>query len=166
MRRPGAAAVGELAAWWTVLIALYLVFISTVTVLEFAVGAAGAALAAVAARAVRIASAGGTGPGGRWAAALLSWPGAVLTDTVRLAAATAGCLRGGADPCRFRTLRLKPGTGAAWAGAVLSGTPGAYVVRVTPARPGDETSGDRLTVHVMSAERTALERALTVGDRA
>ncbi|MDI5962579.1 hypothetical protein [Streptantibioticus silvisoli] len=134
-----AAAAGEVAAWWLVLTALYLVLISDVTPLEFAVGAAGAVLAAVAARLARTAAEAGTGGGGRALAAALHWPAALLTDTARLAAVTAGVLCGRPAPGRFRVLRLRPGTGAAWAGALLSATPGAYVVDV--GRYGEEDTG-------------------------
>jgi Na+/H+ ion antiporter subunit len=168
MRRPDPAALGEVAAWWTVLTALYLTFIATVTVLEFAVGAAGSALAAVAARAVRRAAGGGTGGRGGWLAALAAWPGAVLTDTLRLAATTARRLGGArrSHPVgRFATLRLTSGTGAAWTSALLSATPGAYVVEVTPAREAGTTGGDLLTVHLLPGEPTTLERVLTAGGR-
>ncbi|MDI5969210.1 hypothetical protein POF50_007605 [Streptomyces sp. SL13] len=134
-----AAAAGEVAAWWLVLTALYLVLISDVTLLEFAVGAAGAVLAAVAARLARTAAEAGTGGGGRALAAALHWPAALLTDTARLAAVTAGVLCGRPAPGCFRVLRLRPGTGAAWAGALLSATPGAYVVDV--GRYGEEDTG-------------------------
>lgn len=164
MRRSWSAVIGEVAGWWIVLIALYLVFISTVTLLEFAVGAAGALLAAVAARAVRVAADGGTGARGVWVAALAAWPGAVLTDTVRLAVATARCLRGRPIEGGFRTVRLTSGTGAAWAAAVLSATPGAYVVDVDRAPP-ENGEGDLLTVHVLPGEPTRLERVLTTGGR-
>lgn len=164
MRRSWPAAVGEVTGWWIVLTALYLVFISTVTPLEFAVGAAGAALAAVAARATRLAADGGTGARGGWMAALVAWPGAVLTDTVRLAAATARCLRGRPIEGGLRTVRVEPGTGTAWAAAVLSATPGAYVVDVDRAPAGD-AEGDLLTVHVLPGEPTTLERVLTAGGR-
>ena len=52
MRRRGRRRAG----WWVVLVSLYLVFISTVTLLEFAVGAAGAVLASCGAHGVRRAS--------------------------------------------------------------------------------------------------------------
>ncbi|MEV7795994.1 hypothetical protein AB0O68_28950 [Streptomyces sp. NPDC087512] len=46
-------AVAETAAWWVLLTALWLVFVSTVDTLECAVGAGAAAVAALAARGAR-----------------------------------------------------------------------------------------------------------------
>lgn len=155
------AVAGEVASWWLALVSLYLVLITPVTVLEFAVGAAGAVLAACAARAARIAAAAGTGGGRGLFPAVLLWPGAVLTDTARLAAATVRALRGRPAPGRLCELRLRPGVGAAWAGAALSATPGAYVVESR----SDPERGDVLTVHVLTDGVTALERVLTTGGR-
>ncbi len=155
------AAAGEVAGWWLALTALYLVLITPVTVLEFVVGAAGAALAACAARAARIAAGAGTGGRRGMLTAAFLWPGAVLGDTVRFAAAIGRALRGRSVPGRLCEVRLRPGTGAAWAGAALSATPGAYVVDVRH----DTHEGDVLTVHVLTEGVTALERALTTGGR-
>ncbi|MEV5597761.1 hypothetical protein [Streptomyces sp. NPDC052496] len=52
-RWSGASAAVELAVWWTVLAALWLVFISSPDLLECLVGAAAALLGACAARAAR-----------------------------------------------------------------------------------------------------------------
>ncbi|MEV6976881.1 hypothetical protein [Kitasatospora sp. NPDC093806] len=152
----------ELLLWWGLLLLLDLVLISSVTALEIAVGGAVAALGAVGATAARRTS--GATPGGRagWARALWAFPGTLLADTGRLAALVLRTLvrRALRRPDRrppdsgFRQLRLTPGTGAAWAGAVLSTTPGGYVV---------EVRGDVLTVHTLDGSSSALQRALTGG---
>ncbi|MDX3076222.1 Na+/H+ antiporter subunit E [Streptomyces sp. MI02-7b] len=139
--------------WLLVLLSCDVVLIGPVTVLEVVVGAAGALLAAIAADAVRVAS--GAAPGGaRYAVrAVLAWPGALLTETWQLARAVLGArrARGG-----FGQVRLPEGVGTAWASAVLSATPGAYVVAF-----GDED--DRvLTVHRLGDRPSGLERALGV----
>ncbi|MGV9889291.1 hypothetical protein [Streptomyces sp. NPDC003395] len=51
--RTALRAVGELLAWWTALAVLWLVLISSVYPLEYAVGGAVAAVGALAARAAR-----------------------------------------------------------------------------------------------------------------
>jgi multisubunit Na+/H+ antiporter MnhE subunit len=164
MRRSWVLAFGDVLAWWVVLVALYLVFISTVTLLEFAVGAAGALLAACGGHALRRASwtspASGSGRA-RLAHAVLSWPGTLFADTGRLTAATIRSLplsRRRPVSGRFETLELHRGTGAAWACAVLSATPGAYVVDVG-------TRGDVIMVHVLPGPPSAVERAVTTDGR-
>ncbi|MFF4394267.1 hypothetical protein [Streptomyces sp. NPDC001480] len=52
-RRTALLAVGEWLAWWAGLVLLWLVLISTVYPLEWAVGAGAAAVTALAARAAR-----------------------------------------------------------------------------------------------------------------
>ncbi|WP_269859544.1 Na+/H+ antiporter subunit E [Streptomyces sp. RPT161] len=160
MRR--ADAVVHIAAWWAFLFVLNLMFISTVSTLELAVGAGAGVLAAVAAWAVRRASGTGGNRGGPWARALLAWPGAVLADTGRLAGATIAALRGREVKSGIREVKLRKGTGSAWASALLSATPGAYVVDVSPGVAG---FGDTLTIHVLGDTTTALERVLTGGER-
>ena len=155
-------AVVNIAAWWAVLFVLNLMFISTVSVLELAVGAGAAALTAVAALAVGSASRTGGNLGGPWARALLAWPGTVVTDTGRLAAAAVRGVLGRKVRSRFHEVELKAGTGSAWACAVLSATPGAYVVDV---KRGAAGSGDALTIHVLGDSTTALEGVLTGGER-
>ncbi|MFE5588357.1 hypothetical protein [Kitasatospora sp. NPDC056531] len=145
----------ELLLWWGVLLLLNTVLISSVTPLEMAVGGGIALLAAVGAVAVRHAS--GAAPGGptRLAQALWTFPWTLLADTGRLALAVLSPRhqRGG-----FRTVRLAPGAGPAWAAALLSATPGAYIVDVADAKKGAAGS---LTVHALGCEVSALERALT-----
>ncbi|MCQ4084101.1 hypothetical protein NGB36_26885 [Streptomyces sp. RB6PN25] len=162
MRRSWLGALREALVWWALLVVVDLMFISTVSVLELVVAAGGAAIAAVAARGVHTVS--GAGPGGtrRWGAAALAWPGAVLTDTVRLFAVTARTLCGRPVEGRWQTVTLVSGTGAAWACGLLSSTPGAYVVDVRGQQPG---AGEALVVHVVIDDRTRLERVLTAGGR-
>jgi multisubunit Na+/H+ antiporter MnhE subunit len=162
--RAWASAFGDVLAWWVVLVALYLVFVSTVTLLEFAVGAAGAVLAACGAhalhRASRTSPASGSGRA-RLAQALLSWPGSLLADTGRLTAASVRSLplsRRRPVSGGFEMLELHRGTRAAWACAVLSATPGAYVADVA-------TQGDVIMVHVLPGPPSAVERAVTRGGR-
>ncbi|MFF2950426.1 Na+/H+ antiporter subunit E [Kitasatospora sp. NPDC057965] len=141
----------ELLLWWGVLLVLYTVLISTVSPLELAVGGGLALLAAFGAIAVRRVS--GAAPGGpdRLAAAIRSFPGTLLADTGRLALAV---LSPGHRRSAFRTVRLAPGTGPAWAAALLSSTPGAYVVDI---------DGQCLLVHALGPEASSLESALTGG---
>ncbi|MGW2560852.1 hypothetical protein ACWCXB_16725 [Streptomyces sp. NPDC001514] len=164
MRRSWTVAAGEFLIWWALCLLLYVIFISAVSSLELAVGAGVAALAAVGARSVRTAS--GSRLGGRAHAlgALLKWPGSVLADTGRLVLATVHGLSGTRRVHgRFHTVRLAPGTGPAWGAALLSATPGGYVVDVTAA---DGEAGPALLVHTLPGPPSALERALTTGGRA
>ncbi|MFG3227139.1 hypothetical protein ACGF07_20435 [Kitasatospora sp. NPDC048194] len=125
------------------------VLISSVTPLEVAVGGGIALLGAVGALAVRRASGAAPGGGARLAHALWAFPRTLLADTGRLALAVLSPRHrhGG-----FRTVRFAPGTGTAWAAALLSSTPGAIAV--------DAQDGD-LSVHTLGDEPSALERALT-----
>ncbi|QHA08295.1 hypothetical protein GQF42_38005 [Streptomyces broussonetiae] len=156
------AARGEVLVWWTVLVGVYLMFITPVTALELLVAAGGAAIAAVAARAVRVASGAGVGGTRRWASAALTWPGAVLADLGRLCGVTARAVSGRSPQGSMKTLSLRSGTGAAWACAALSATPGAYVVDVQ----GQKRQGRQSAVaHFLTEDRTRLEDVLTEGGR-
>ncbi|MFF2078548.1 hypothetical protein ACFVXG_27810 [Kitasatospora sp. NPDC058162] len=140
----------ELLLWWGLLLLLNTVLISSVTPLEVAVGGGIALLGAAGAVALQHAS--GAKPGGpaHLAQALWAFPWTLLADTGRLVLAVLSPAqrRGG-----FRRVRLAPGTGPAWAGALLSATPGAFVVAV---------EGDTLTVHALGGDEVSLlERALT-----
>ncbi|MET8545429.1 hypothetical protein ABZW03_33050 [Kitasatospora sp. NPDC004799] len=139
----------ELLLWWGLLLLLNIVLISAVTPLEVAVGGGVALLAALGALAVRRASGAAPGGAARLAPALRAFPRTLLADTGRLALAVVspGHRRSG-----FRAVRLAPGTGPAWAAALLSATPGAYVVDV---------DGQGLLVHALGHEPSALEGALT-----
>lgn len=149
-------AIGELAGWWLLLLALYLVFISTVNPLELLVGAVGAAAGAVAAGAVRRAAGARSGPLGRLTAAVAAWPGTLLAETAGLAAAVAGTLRGRPPHGSLRRLRLRRTAGSSWAAALLSSTPGSCVL---------EAREDELTVHLLDGRPSALQRTLEEGAR-
>ncbi|WP_369185453.1 Na+/H+ antiporter subunit E [Streptomyces sp. Y1] len=144
----------ELLLWWGLLLLLNTVFISSVTPLEVAVGGGVALLGALGAGAVRRAA--GAAPGGpaRLAQALWAFPWTLLADTGRLALLVLSPAR--RREAGFRTVRLRPGTGAAWAAALLSSTPGTYVVA---------TEDGVLTVHATSSRVSLLESALTGGAR-
>jgi hypothetical protein len=170
MWRAWLATVGDVLVWWVVLVALYFAFITTVTVLECVVAGAGAALAALGAHRLRSVTSGG--PGGRTglSRALLAWPGTLVADLARLVVVTLrGTYHRGNASGRFRTVVLRAGVGAGWASALLSATPGAYVVDVRPQASGREdgspgtTRGEVMTVHVLTGPASVLERALTRG---
>ncbi|MFF7983186.1 hypothetical protein ACFZDK_29405 [Streptomyces sp. NPDC007901] len=164
--RKALTAFGEVLAWWAVLVVLDILFISTVSALELVVAAGGAVIAAIAARAVRTASGARLGGTRRWGTAVSAWPGAVLTDLVGLWRLTARALRGRASEGSLKTMTLAPGTGAAWACALLSATPGAYVVDVRGTRGEAPASREREVVaHVLTDDRTRLEDVLTEGPR-
>ncbi|MGW2648820.1 hypothetical protein ACWC2T_28835 [Streptomyces sp. NPDC001393] len=164
--RKARAALGEVLAWWVVLVVVNVLFISTVSPLELVVAAGGALIAAVAARAVHSASGARLGGTRRWGAAALAWPGAVLTDLSRLCLATARALGGHSSQGSLKIMTLSPGTGAAWACALLSSTPGAYVVDVHVREPRRTGRASQTAVaHFLSDDRTSLEDVLTEGTR-
>ncbi|MFD8722858.1 hypothetical protein ACFV2H_34000 [Streptomyces sp. NPDC059629] len=162
--RMAPTAFGEVLAWWVVLAVLNILFISTVSALELAVVAAGALIAAVAARAVHMASGARLGGTRRWGAAVLAWPGAVLTDLIRLWWITARALGGRSPEGSLKSMSLAPGTGAAWACALLSSTPGAYVVDVHGTQEAAQES-QTVLAHFLTDDRTRLEDVLTEGGR-
>ena len=153
---------GELISWWALLFLLYLVFISTLSPLELIVGAAASALAAVGAGAIHRAVRPEAGPAARWMAAVWAWPGTLLAEIVHLARLTLAALRGRPAQGRFATVRLRAGVGAAWAGALLSGTPGSCVVAVDQ----DPGAAPVLTVHSIFGARSRLESVLLEEDGA
>jgi hypothetical protein len=155
----------EVLAWWLVLAVVDVLFISTVSALELVVAAGGAVIAAVAARAVRTASGARLGGTRRWGAAALAWPGAVLSDLVRLWWATARALGGRSSEGSLQTMTLSSGTGAAWACALLSATPGAYVVDVRGTRGAAPAAQTDVVAHFLTDDRTHLEDVLTEGMR-
>ncbi|WP_037898728.1 Na+/H+ antiporter subunit E [Streptomyces sp. NRRL S-350] len=144
---------GELLLWWGLLLLLNTVLISSVTPLEVAVGAGVAILGAVGAVTARHASGAAFGGPARLARALWAFPWTLLADTGRLLLVLCSPRRRRAGG--FRTVRLAPGTGPAWAAALLSATPGAYAV---------ENADGSLTVHTLGPEVSGLQRALT-GDQ-
>ena len=162
--RMAVTAFGEVLAWWVVLVVLNILFISTVSALELVVAGGGALIAAVAARAVHTASGARLGGTRRWGAAVLAWPGAVLADLVGLWWITARALGGRSPEGSLKTMTLAPGTGPAWACALLSSTPGAYVVDVHGTREAAQESRT-VVAHFLTDDRTRLEDVLTEGAR-
>ncbi|GHD98505.1 hypothetical protein [Streptomyces alanosinicus] len=162
--RTALAALGEVVAWWAVLVVVNVLFISTVSPLELVVVAGGALIAAVAARAVHTASHARLGDTRRWAAAALAWPGAVLTDLVGLCGVTARALGGRSPEGSLKKMTLASGAGAAWACALLSSTPGAYVVDVLEPRETGRAP-QTAVAHFLTDDRTRLEDVLTEGMR-
>ncbi|MCG6494214.1 Na+/H+ antiporter subunit E [Kitasatospora sp. A2-31] len=144
----------EFLLWWGLLLLLNIVLISSVTPLELAVGGCIALLGATGAVAVRRTSGATPGGAAHLAQALWSFPWTLLADTGRLAVLVLS--PGRRADAGFRTVRLARGTGPAWAGGLLSATPGAYVV---------ESEDRTLTVHALDDRPSALERALTGGRR-
>ncbi|MFF3644113.1 hypothetical protein [Streptomyces sp. NPDC002564] len=144
-------AVRDVLVWTVLLFALYVVFVGPLSVLELGVGAGLAVLGALAGRAVRRASGVRVGGLGRCLAALRVWPVACATELAGLCGAVARALRGRPADGRWRTVRLRPDVGPAWAATLLSSTPGAYVV----------DSADRdLTLRSLTPGTSRLERAL------
>ena len=143
--------------WWLVLLGLELVFISTIETAELVLGAGAATLGAAAAVLLTRLERPSTGPLGRIVPAVLAWPGTLLGDTVHLLRlAGQSATRRRRPRGSFRRVRLQDGAGAAWAGLLISATPGACVVAV------DEDAGSTwLTVHRIFSEPSAVERALT-----
>ena len=147
----------ELLSWWVLLFLLYLVFISSVSMVELGVGVGVSGFAAAGGRAVHRAARPDPGPAGHWLAAGWAWPGTLLMETVRLAGLTFAALRGRPSRGRFASVRLRPDVGTSWATALLSATPGSCVVAV------DQDSGPVpvLTVHMLFTSRSRLEMVLT-----
>ncbi|MFF9197735.1 hypothetical protein ACF09L_21255 [Streptomyces sp. NPDC014779] len=152
-----ARAGSEVLSWWALLLVLQVLLIGSVSPIELAVAAGGALVAALAARAVRVAAGTRLGGTAGWAHALLLWPAALVTDTWRLARAVVRTLGGHRVVGRFVTIRWRPGTGGAWAGGLLSATPGVYVV--------DQGPGRSALAHTLPGGAGALETALTTGER-
>ncbi|MFK0160579.1 hypothetical protein ACIQVL_30490 [Streptomyces sp. NPDC090499] len=164
MRR-ALTAIGEVLAWWVVLVVLNILFISAVSALELAVAAAGAVIAAAAARAIHTASGARLGGTRRWGVAALAWPGAVVTDLARLWWITARALGGRSPEGSLKTMTLVSGAGPAWACALLSSTPGAYVVDVRTGGRGEAQEPRTVVAHFLTDDGTRLEDVLTEGAR-
>ncbi|MEU6996402.1 Na+/H+ antiporter subunit E [Streptomyces sp. NPDC046465] len=141
----------EVLLWVALLLLLYVIFVGPVTPLELVVGAGISVLGAVAARAVRRASGVGLGGLGPCLAALRVWPLACVAELAGLGAAMVRAVRGRPARGVFRTVRLRPDVGPAWAATVLSSTPGAYVLDV---------DGAELRVRALDGNPSRLEQAL------
>ncbi|MFI0941551.1 Na+/H+ antiporter subunit E [Streptomyces sp. NPDC021020] len=160
------ASVATVATWTALLLVLYVVLISAVTPLEWAVGGVLALLGGCAADAVRRAERPAVRADRRTAAALAALPAAMLRETAELARAVArALLRRGGGPAADRpvTVRLPAGGDPAVAAVLLSATPGACVVDIAPGRAPE------MTVHLLGGPARAaspVERALGVRRRA
>jgi hypothetical protein len=163
---PGTShAVGVLAVWWVLLLLLYLVLISSISLLEWAVGGSAAAVGAVAALAVRRAVGQRAGGFAHATAACATWPTTLLRETGRLTRLTVRSLVGRPARGSLRTVELRPGVSGAWAAALLSATPGTCVVDAS--RPPAEETGDRrgapalLTLHALTGPVSPVEQAVS-----
>ncbi|NMO88482.1 Na+/H+ antiporter subunit E [Actinomycetospora sp. TBRC 11914] len=156
VRRVTLAAV-ELVAWVVVLTAVWVATLTSVGLLEVVVAAVVSvpiAVLALAARRVLDAPTALPPDGWRWAARL---PGAVVTDTGRLAVAVVRAVRSGRPLGQERRLPLAdppdavPDARGSVGAVTISTTPGAYVADVRR---------DALVVHALSPTPSALERAV------
>lgn len=128
------------AAWWVVLTALWLLFISSDTWPEGLAGAAAGALAAGAAVIAQRAAGVRLRPRARWWLWALPVPREMVTDTAWIAGLLWRRLFRGADPQgEFQWLALPPVEDAArlearnaMATVVISATPGTFVVGIDP----------------------------------
>lgn len=162
--RSALASGATVLSWSALLLLLYVVLVSTVSPLEWAVGGGLAVLGGCAADAVRRAEHPAAGPDRRVAAAFAALPLTLLAETAGLAAAVvraSGRGRGLAAAHEPATVRLPPGGDAALSAALLSATPGACVVDVADAAAAE---GRELRLHLLQADQppSAVERALGV----
>ncbi|MDD1062136.1 Na+/H+ antiporter subunit E [Streptomyces cocklensis] len=167
-----AASAVTVAAWAVLLLALYAVLISAVSLLEWAVGGSLAVLGGCAADVVRRAERPAVHAERRIAAALAAMPAALLQETVRLAAAVVRALRHrrqvAGTPDVPVAVRLPAGVDAGLAAVLLSATPGACVVDIADRGPAaDQEAGEEreLRVHLLGAADgapSAVERALGI----
>jgi multisubunit Na+/H+ antiporter MnhE subunit len=143
------------AGLWTLVLTLFWCATATsLTAVEVGLAVAGGAMCGVSAVLAREAYRGRWRVRARWAGWLRLLPGALLTDSVRVARAAVG--RGDGE---LRTVPLPGGAAAAeqdgrraLAGLLISITPGGYLVDAPPDRTG-------LVLHVLGPP-TGLERAV------
>lgn len=154
------ASAATVTVWAVLLLALYVVLISAVSPLEWAVGGGLAVLGGFAADAVRRAEHPSVRADRRTAAALAALPVTLVQDTTQLAVAVVRAVRHrntAADA--LVAVRLPAGTDTGLAAVLLSATPGTCVVDVAD----EQRDGEReLRVHLLGAEPSAVERALGV----
>ncbi|CAG7646075.1 Na+/H+ antiporter subunit E [Actinacidiphila bryophytorum] len=159
-----AASAATVAAWTVLLVALYVVLISAVSPLEWAVGGGLAVLGGFAADAVRRAEHPSVHADRRTAAALAALPATLLQDTAELAMAVGRAVRGSRHRAAAAdapvAVRLPAGADTGLAAVLLSATPGACVVDIADEAPDGERE---LRVHLLGAKPSAVERALGVG---
>ena len=149
----------EVAAWWAILVGVWLVTLNTYSVAELITAAVLAVPCAVAARAGRRAAELRWGVTLGWSRWLVALPSAIAHDLI--VALSLGIRRRTREADdEFRTLRLPhedndaARTGrAALTTAVLSATPGTVVVDADEAH-------DELLVHALPTSHTRLEREM------
>lgn len=156
------ASAATVLAWTGLLLVLYVVLISAVSPLEWAVGGGLALLGGCAADAVRRAERPAVRADRRAAAAFAALPAALLRETAELASAVVRALLGrggGSAGDRPVTVRLPAGGDPAVVAVLLSATPGTCVVDIVPGRFPE------LTVHLLGGPArgtSPVERALGV----
>ncbi|MFD4656851.1 hypothetical protein ACFWP2_14635 [Kitasatospora sp. NPDC058444] len=144
----------EIVVWGAVLTGLTVVFIGSVSPVELLVAVTAAWGGAVAARRMRLAARVRVGGGRGAVRALLALPGSVVRGLAVLTAAMAPDHGGG----RVRRIRLRPGAGAGWAGALLAASPDTCVIDV----PRD----DEVVVHALRPAPGPVEEAVARTDDA
>ena len=144
-------AVAEVAAWWPVLVLVWLATLNSFSFAELVTAAVLALPCAVAARAARRAAAVHWTFRPRWGKWLLSVPMAIAHDTVGVL--LLAVKRSGDDTFREVRMPKHPDGGQeAAATAILSATPGSVVV---------DAHDDTLLVHSVPIGRTRLEREIS-----
>ncbi|HJP78916.1 MAG TPA: Na+/H+ antiporter subunit E [Pseudonocardiaceae bacterium] len=140
------ARIGEIAAWWAVLLLVWLASLNAFSYAELATAAGLALPCAFAARAGRIAASGRWRVKARWARWLLFAPAAILHDTVAV-------LRLATRPDRPQddSFDHLPAQDEALATAMVSAAPGSVVV---------DAERNRLTVHRLPIGETKLTEAV------
>lgn len=142
-------AVVEIAVWFGVLVAVTVVSISSVSPVELLVAGVGALGGAFAGRRLRLAADVTPGGARNAARAAVRVPGAVLNGCAVLARA----LLRGPRAAGVRRLRLRAGTGAGWAAALLSASANTCVLE--SGEPGE------VLVHALDPEPGPVERVVT-----
>lgn len=160
------AAVGEVLAWWAVLVGIWLTTLSSPSSSELGISVASGLACALVAVPVRRALRAKWHPQPSWVQWLLPLPAAVLADTVRLFVLAFRPRRttgGGDDPKdgELSEIRLpvdddphRAGIRRALASLALSATPGTYVV---DSRPEDNV----LIVHSLGSGAPRLDEVVS-----
>lgn len=154
------AAVFELAAWWGLMVGIWVLTLSSVSVAELAIAAACALPCAVAVWGSRRAAGGRWWPRLRW----IAWPApvaaAVWADTGRVMVVAVKALLGMEQPTgELRRVQLPAEGGArasarhAIGGIVLSSTPGTFVM-------DEDTDTSTLVVHSIVSGPPSVEEVI------
>ncbi|MBD0694169.1 hypothetical protein [Streptomyces sp. CBMA123] len=144
-------AVLEITAWFSVLVGVTVVSISSLSPVELLVAAVAALGGAFAARRLRLAA--NVTPGGTRGAvrAVVRLPGAILRGSAVLAAA----LLDQPQTAGLHRLRLLPGVGAGWAPVLLAASPDTCVLEID--RPD---AVDEVLVHALGRGPGPVERVV------